>query len=91
MDKQTEHPVPGENNSPDNLTPDKLMEQKNLHKRLVATAHSLKKQSGSSKLRKMHSESDGAKYATPQTNMAAVAARKAIQSESYYLNLTRRP
>ena len=43
MDKQTEHPVPGENNSPDGLTPDRLMEQKNLHKRLVATARSLKK------------------------------------------------
>ena len=39
LDKQTEHPVPGENDSPD-----KLMEQKNLHKRLVTTAHSLKKQ-----------------------------------------------
>ena len=44
MDKQTEHSVPGENNSPDDLMPDKLMEQKNLHKRLVATARSLKKQ-----------------------------------------------
>ena len=44
MDKPTEHPVPGENNSPDDLTPDKLMEQKNLHKRLVTTVDSLKKQ-----------------------------------------------
>ena len=44
MDKQTEHPVPGENNSPDDLTPGRLMEQKNLNKRLVATARSLKKQ-----------------------------------------------
>ena len=44
MDKQTEHPVPGENYSPDDLTPDRLMEQKNLHKRLVSTARSLKKQ-----------------------------------------------
>ena len=44
MDKQAKHPVPGENNSPGDLTPDKLMEQKNLHKRLVATARSLKKQ-----------------------------------------------
>ena len=44
LDKQTEHPVPGENNSPDDLTPDKLMEQKNLHKRLVTTTRSLKKQ-----------------------------------------------
>ena len=41
LDKQ---PVPGEDNSMDDLTPDKLLEHKNLHKRLVATAHSLKKQ-----------------------------------------------
>ena len=41
MDKQS---VPSEDNSPDDLTPDKLLEQKNLHKRLVATARSLKKQ-----------------------------------------------
>ena len=40
MDKQS---VPGEDNSPDDHTPDKLLEQKNLHKRLVATARSLKK------------------------------------------------
>ena len=36
-------------------------------------------------------ELDGAKYAAPQTNMTAVAAQKAIQSESCCLNLTRRP
>ena len=41
LDKQS---IPGENNSPDDLTPDTLLEQKNLHKRLVATARSLKKQ-----------------------------------------------
>ena len=41
LDKQS---IPGEDNSPDDLTPDKLLEQKNLHKRLVATARSLKKQ-----------------------------------------------
>ena len=44
LDKQTEHPVPGENNSLDDLTPDRLMEQKNLYEGLVATARSLKKQ-----------------------------------------------
>ena len=44
MDKQTEQPIPDEDNSPDDLTPDKLLEQKNLHKRLIATACSLKKQ-----------------------------------------------
>ena len=41
LDKQY---VPDEDNSPDDLTPDKLLEQKNLHKRLVATARSLEKQ-----------------------------------------------
>ena len=41
MDKQS---VPGEDNSLDDLTPDTSLEQKNLHKRLVATARSLKKQ-----------------------------------------------
>ena len=40
LDKQ---PIPGENNSPDDLRPDTSLEQKNLHKRLVATARSLKK------------------------------------------------
>src|SRR4051812_19804828 len=38
LNKQTEQPVPGENSIPDDLTLDKLMEQKNLHRRLVATA-----------------------------------------------------
>ena len=37
-------PISDENNSPDDLTPDTSLEQKNLHKRLVATARSLKKQ-----------------------------------------------
>ena len=41
MDKQS---VPGEDNSPDDLTPDTSLEQKNLHKRLVTTTRSLKKQ-----------------------------------------------
>ena len=41
LDKQ---PIPGENNSRDDLTPDTSPEHKNLHKRLVATARSLKKQ-----------------------------------------------
>ena len=43
LDQQNEQPVPGEDNSPDDLTPEKLPEQKNLHKRLIATARSLKK------------------------------------------------
>ena len=42
-DRETEHPSSGENGMPDDLTPNKPMEQKNLHERLVATARSLKK------------------------------------------------
>ena len=41
LDKQ---PIPGENNSPDDLTPDTPPEHRNLQKRLVATARSLKKE-----------------------------------------------
>ena len=41
LDKQ---PIPGENKSPDDLTPNTSREHKNLHKRLVATARNLKKQ-----------------------------------------------
>ena len=44
LDNQTKQRVPGEDNSPDDLTPNKFLEKKNLHKRLVATARSLKKQ-----------------------------------------------
>ena len=40
---QSEQPIPGKDNSPDDLTPDKLLEHQNLHQRLVATARSLKK------------------------------------------------
>ena len=43
QDVLDEQPIPGENNSPDDLTPDTSPEHKNLHKRLVATARSLKK------------------------------------------------
>ena len=40
-------PVSGEENSPDEdafMIPEKLLEQENLHRRLIATARSLKKQ-----------------------------------------------
>ena len=36
--------MPGKDNSPDDLTPDKSLEHQNLHQRLVATARSLKNQ-----------------------------------------------
>ena len=39
-----EQPIPGKNNSPDDLTPDTSLEHKNLHRRLDATTRSLKKQ-----------------------------------------------
>ena len=41
---QSEQPIPGKDNSPGDLTPDKLLEHQNLHQRLIATARSLKKQ-----------------------------------------------
>ena len=41
---QSEQPIPGKDNSPDDLTLDKLLEHQNLHQRLVATTRSLKKQ-----------------------------------------------
>ena len=44
---KTYKPVSGEENSPDDdalITPEKHLEQENLHKRLIATARSLKKQ-----------------------------------------------
>src|SRR3954469_4336708 len=43
-DGEDRQPSPGHNRTPDDLTPDKTTEQKNLHKRLVATTRSLKKQ-----------------------------------------------
>ena len=43
QDGQSEQPILGEDNSPDDLTPDKLLEHQNLHQRLVAIARSLKK------------------------------------------------
>ena len=81
--RQTEQSVPGKDNSPDDLTPDKSLEHQNLHQRLVATARSLKKQK-----RKLKTAEDALRI---RWSMAAVAAQKAIQSESYCLNLTRRP
>src|SRR4051812_9863659 len=42
--KEDKHSSPGHNRTPDDTTPNKIMEQKNLQERLVATARSLKKQ-----------------------------------------------
>ena len=43
-ENQTEEPDSGEDNSLDDITPDRHPEQQNTHQRLVATARSLKKQ-----------------------------------------------
>ena len=43
-ENQTEQPNPVEDNSPDDITPDRHQEQHNAHQRLVATSRSLKKQ-----------------------------------------------
>src|SRR3954471_10544209 len=42
--REDEQSSPGHNRTPDDTTPDKIMKQKNLQERLVATACSLKKQ-----------------------------------------------
>src|SRR4051812_30769153 len=42
--REDEQSSPGDNRTPDDTTPDKIMEQKNLQERLVAIARSLKKQ-----------------------------------------------
>ena len=42
-ENQTEQPDSGEDNSPEDITPDRHPEQQNTHQRLVATARSLKK------------------------------------------------
>ena len=42
-ENQTEQPDSVEDNSPDDITPDRLPAQQNAHQRLVATARSLKK------------------------------------------------
>ena len=44
MENQAEQPNPVEDNSPDDIPPDRRQEQHNAHQRLVATARSLKKQ-----------------------------------------------
>ena len=44
IEQPSKQPIPGKDNSPDDLTPDKSLEHQNLHQRLVATARSLKKQ-----------------------------------------------
>ena len=44
QDELDNQSIPGENSSPDDLTPDTSLEQENLHKRLVTIARSLKKQ-----------------------------------------------
>ena len=44
MENQIEQPVSGEDNSADDITPDRHPEQQNTHQRLAATARSLKKQ-----------------------------------------------
>ena len=88
---QSEQPIPGKDNSPDDLTPDKLLEHQNLHQRLVATARSLKK-----KKRRLKTAEDAlrirwAKYSIPHTSMATVVTQRAIRSGNYYRNLMKRP
>ena len=91
LGKQTEQPVPGEDNSPDDLTPDKLLEQKNLHKRLIATARSLKKQMWKLKTAEDALRIRWGKVLNTADNTATVATQRAIRSKNYCRNLMRRP
>ena len=91
LGKQTEQPVPGEYNSPDDLTPDKLLEQKNLHKRLVAIARSLKKQKWKLKTAEDALRIRWGKVLNTSDKSATVATQRAIRSENYCRNLMRRP
>ena len=88
---QTEQPDSVEDNSPDDITPNKRQEKHNAHQRLVATVRSLKNRSKGSRLHKTHSESDGVKYSTLQRSTTVIATPTATQSESCYLNSMRRP
>ena len=86
-----EQPIPGENTSPGDLTPDTSLEHKNLHRRLVDTARSLKKQK-----RKLKTAEDvlrirWSKYSRPQINTATVTTQRATRSANCCPNLTRRP
>ena len=80
QDELDEQPIPDKNNSPDDLTPDTSPEHKNLHKRLVATARSLRKQK-----RKLKTAEDAlrmrAKYSIPQINMAIVTRQRATEAQ----------
>ena len=43
-ENQTKQPISGEDNSPDDITPDRHPEQQNTHQRLVATVRSLERE-----------------------------------------------
>ena len=78
QDELDEQPIPSENNSPDDLTPDTSPEQKNLHKRLVATARSLKKQK-----RKLKTAQDGLRMRWSKVLKTADKYGDSHQAKSY--------
>ena len=90
-DRETEQPSSGENGIPDDLTPNKPMEQKNLHERLVATAHSLKKQKQKLKTTEDALRIRWSKVINTTDKYGDSRALKAIRKESYCLNSMKRP
>ena len=86
-----EQPIPGENNSPKDLTPDTSPEHKNLHKRLLATTRSLKKEK-----RKLKTTEDTLRMRRSKVLKTADKYGNGHQSKSYpkrklLHNLTRKP
>ena len=91
-ENQTKQPNSVEDNSPDDITPDRRPEQQNAHQRLVATARSLKRQkqrlrAAQDTLRIRWSEvlNTAAKYGSNRHT------KSYPKRESCYLNSMRRP
>ena len=90
-ENKTYEPISGEENSLDNdalIIPEKHLEQEYLHKRLIATARSLKKQK-----QRLNTAQDTLnrrwnKALNTDKNTAAIASPRATQSASFCLNST---
>ena len=86
-----EQPIPDENNSPDDLTSDTSVEHKNLHKRVVSTTRSLKKQKRKLKTAEDVLRMRWSKVLKTADKYDEVAKQRATRSANYCPNLTRRP
>ena len=87
-------PVSGEENSPDDdahIILERHLEQENLHRRLLATVRSLKKQKQRLKAAQDTLNRRWNKVLNTEENMAMIATQKATQSASCCPNSTMRP